>query len=160
MQLCSLHYYTCQGLSWPVSLFGCFPEHPRSTTRSPFPASYFQMFSLAISRLVVSDPQSLSPSPAFLPRLSAVSFSLPSSVNWWLTILWKMLGVSLALQSGFISSNVTGYKYWVFRPVIWYSREERIQEHSTHWRNKRYVCVYPGRKTLLPKIVARAYDRL
>ena len=34
-----------------------------STTRSSFPASYFQMFSLAISRLAVSDPQSLSPSP-------------------------------------------------------------------------------------------------
>ena len=28
-------YYPCQGFSWSVSLFGCSPEHLRSTIRSP-----------------------------------------------------------------------------------------------------------------------------
>ena len=100
--ICSffLHYYLCQGLSWPVSLFGCFPGHPRSTTRSHFPASYFQMFSLAISRLVVSDPQSLSPSPAFLPRLSAVLYFLPLLYTdpWGLVLLFSIM-LSWALLS-------------------------------------------------------------
>ena len=82
------------------------------------------------------------------------------ALNWWLTIFRKIRGFSLVSQSGFISSKVTGYKYWVFRNLTlkitchMYSCEERIQEHSAHWWNKLYVCIYPGCKTLFPKIVA------
>ena len=64
IQLCFLHNYPCQRFSWSVSLFESFPDHPCSTIRSLFPASYFQMFSVAISHLAVWYPQSLSPSPS------------------------------------------------------------------------------------------------
>ena len=79
MQLCSLRYYACQGFYWPVTLFGCFPEHPHSTTRSPFPASYFQMFSLAIARQAVS--QILSHCLPVLRSFPASIICLASSVN-------------------------------------------------------------------------------